>query len=155
MQHVLGNSIQCDSGSLFELVYICRKRGGGINQALHISPEEKIAGGQVNAEAISTSHCLRQQHARSIYLADCHWDKPAQWASSEVEHRPVAQILACLYTCCVNLKLFKQELPKLLDCKMMSHFLKHPVFLVDSFSTRSPNMLHANMKLLIRRLVGK
>jgi len=42
---------------------------------------------------------------------------------SNIKHK----ILACFYAGCVNLKLFKQELPKLLDCKMMPNFLKHPV----------------------------
>jgi len=43
---------------------------------------------------------------------------------SNIKHK----ILACFHTICVNLKLFKQELPKLLDCKMMSNFLKHLVY---------------------------
>ena len=43
MQHVLCNCLQCDSDSLFELVYICRKRED-INQTLYIFPEKKIAG---------------------------------------------------------------------------------------------------------------
>ena len=48
---------------------------------------------------------------------------PEKISISNVKHK----ILAGFYTCCVNLKSFKQELPKLLDCKMMSNFLKHPV----------------------------
>jgi len=43
---------------------------------------------------------------------------------SNIKHK----MLACFYTRCVNLKLFKQKLPKLLDCKMMSNVLKHPVY---------------------------
>ena len=41
MQHVLGNCLQCDSDSLFELLSMCSKKGD-INQALHISPEKKL-----------------------------------------------------------------------------------------------------------------
>ena len=38
------------------------------------------------------------------------------------------KILAYFCTSCANLKSFEQELAKLLDCKMMSIFLKHPAF---------------------------
>ena len=45
----LAQQLQCGCDSLFELVYICRKRGG-INQTLHISLKEKNCwgSGQVN-----------------------------------------------------------------------------------------------------------
>ena len=43
---------------------------------------------------------------------------------SNIKHKIVT-----FYTCCVNIKPFKQELAKLLDCKMMPIFLKHPVYL--------------------------
>ena len=71
MQLVLGNCLPCDSDFLFELVYICRKRGD-INQALYIFPEKKIAGVRSGKRGGHFNITLSSPpSARSISLADC------------------------------------------------------------------------------------
>ena len=128
MQHVLGNCFQCDSDSLFELVYICRKRGD-INHPTNAHCTVLFEFGRAYSNTqngfsllVNTIEHTGLTAVRIIYQLKI--SAPEKVNISNIKHK----ILACSYTCCVNLKLFKQEVPKLLDCKMMSNFLKHPLY---------------------------
>ena len=121
MQHVLGNCLQCNSDSLFELVYICRKRGfcfavGDFLENFLTNASCTVLFKFVRAysntqNAFSLLVNTGLNAVRIIYQVKT--STPEKINISNIKHK----ILACFYTCCVNLKLFKQELPKLLDCK--------------------------------------
>ena len=133
LEHVSGNIIQCGSDSLLELINASRKRGDTY-------PHERKS--HRDKSTISSENCLHLLYAWSISLADSHWDKLV--LTSSIKYK----ILICFYTFCENLRLFQQELPKLLTWKLASNFQGHPVFHSLCFSLHCFDNFYYNFNVI-------